>query len=106
MEVPSGSLIKLDYQKNGSAPILPVRIQEVFGLEDTPTINNGQTTVLMHLLSPGFKPVQITTDLRSFWQSGYFEVRKELRGKYKRHAWPDDPSTHKAIVGTKRRNGL
>lgn len=106
VKVPSGSVIKLEYQKNGSAPVLPVRIQEVFGLKDTPTINNGQTSVLMHLLSPGFKPVQITTDLRSFWDTGYFAVRKELRGKYKRHAWPDDPSTHIAISGTKRRNGL
>lgn len=105
-EVPSGSVIKLEYQKNGSAPVLPVRIQEVFGLKDTPTINNGTTSVLLHLLSPGFKPVQITTDLRSFWETGYFAVRKELRGKYKRHAWPDDPTAHVAISGTKRRNGL
>jgi len=104
--VPSGSKIKLDYQSNGTAPILAVRIQEVFGLEDSPTINNSKTSVLMHLLSPGFKPAQITSDLRSFWEIGYFAVRKELRGKYKRHAWPDDPINHKAISGTKRRNGL
>ena len=104
--VPSGSNIKLEYQKNGSAPILPVRIQEVFGLKKTPTINKGQTAVLLHLLSPGYKPVQITSDLVSFWANAYFEVRKELRARYKRHAWPEDPSSHPAIKGTKRRNGL
>ena len=103
VEVPSGSIIKLAYQKNGSAPILAVRIQEVFGLSDTPTINNGKTTVLLHLLSPGFKPVQITSDLRSFWSTTYFEVRKELRIRYKKHAWPEDPTKEPAIRGAKRR---
>lgn len=103
IEVPSGSYIKLDYQKNGSAPILSVRIQEVFGLEDTPTIINRSTKVLMHLLSPGFKPVQVTSDLKSFWSSTYFEVRKELRVRYKKHAWPEDPSKEPAIRGAKRR---
>jgi len=106
VEVPSGSIINLEYQANGSDPVLAVRIQEVFGLTDTPTINNGQSKMLLHLLSPGFKPVQITSDLRSFWANAYFDVRKELRGQYKRHAWPEDPSTHIAISGTKRRNGL
>ncbi len=103
IEVPSGSKIKLDYQKNGSEPILAVRLQEVFGLSDTPTINNGKTSVLMHLLSPGFKLVQITSDLRSFWSSTYFEVRKELRIRYKKHAWPEDPTNEPAIRGAKRR---
>ena len=103
VKVPSGSIIKLDYQKNGSAPILAVRIQEVFGLSDTPTINNGKTTMLLHLLSPGFKPVQITSDLRSFWSTTYFEVRKELRIRYKRHAWPEDPTKEPAIRGAKKR---
>lgn len=104
LEVPSGSNIKLDYQKNGSAPVLAVRIQEVFGLSDTPTINNGKTAVLMHLLSPGFKPAQITGDLRSFWATTYFDVRKDLRAKYKRHFWPEDPSNEPAIRGSKKRN--
>lgn len=104
LEVPSGSNIKLEYQKNGSVPVLAVRIQEVFGLKDTPTINNGQTSVLMHLLSPGYKPTQITSDLRSFWASTYFDVRKDLRAKYKRHFWPEDPSNEPAIRGTKKRN--
>ena len=106
LKVPSGSNIRLDYQANGSAPILAVRIQEVFGLTDSPKINNGNTPVLMHLLSPAYKPVQITSDLRNFWESTYFEVRKELRGRYKKHAWPEDPTTHQAIKGTKRQNGL
>ncbi|MFD1553176.1 ATP-dependent helicase HrpB [Putridiphycobacter roseus] len=106
IEVPSGSHIKLDYQANGTTPILPVRLQEVFGLMDTPTINEGKTAVLMHLLSPGFKLVQITGDLSSFWENAYFAVRKEMRAKYKRHAWPENPLEHPAISGTKRRNGL
>jgi len=103
IQVPSGSHIKLDYQNNGSTPILAVRLQEVFGLTDTPTINQGKMAVLMHLLSPGFKLVQITSDLGSFWSSTYFEVRKELRIRYKKHAWPDDPIKEPAIKGAKRR---
>ncbi len=103
IKVPSGSNIQLEYQKNGSVPILAVRIQEMFGLEETPTINNGKTAVLLHLLSPGFKPVQITSDLRSFWSTTYFEVRKELRIKYRKHAWPEDPSSEPAVVGAKRK---
>lgn len=106
IEVPSGSKIKLDYQPNGEAPILAVRLQEVFGLTQTPTILKGKLSLLLHLLSPGYKPVQITSDLKSFWATTYFEVRKELRVKYKRHAWPESPSEHKAIRGTKRQNGL
>lgn len=106
LEVPSGSQIMLEYFANGSAPVLAVRIQEVFGLEDTPSVNNGQMKVLMHLLSPGYKPCQITGDLKSFWQNTYFEVRKELKPRYPKHAWPDDPWTHPAIRGTKKQNGI
>ena len=106
IKAPSGSNIKLDYQANASAPILAVRIQEVFGLKQSPTINNGKTDVLLHLLSPAFKPVQITSDLNNFWENTYFEVRKELRGRYKKHAWPEDPKNHIAIKGTKRQNGI
>lgn len=101
--VPSGSKIKLNYQENGNAPILPVRIQEVFGLPDTPMVNEGKSNVLMHLLSPGFKPVQITSDLKSFWETTYFEVRKELRIRYKKHAWPENPMEHEPMRGAKRR---
>ena len=103
LEVPSGSKIKLMYRENGEAPVLAVRIQEVFGLGETPKVNGGQQPVLMHLLSPGFKPVQITGDLESFWQDAYFEVRKELKRRYPKHVWPDDPWNEPAIRGVKRR---
>ena len=103
IEVPSGSKIKLMYRDNGEAPVLAVRIQEVFGLSETPKINNGQQGVLMHLLSPGFKPVQITTDLKSFWNDAYFEVKKELKRRYPKHVWPDDPTKEPATRFAKRR---
>jgi len=106
LEVPSGSNIVIEYFENGSAPVLAVRIQEVFGLEDTPTVNNGKQKLLMHLLSPGYKPCQITGDLKNFWKETYFEVRKELKPRYPKHAWPDDPWNHPAIRGTKKQNGL
>jgi ATP-dependent helicase HrpB len=104
LNVPSGSAIKLHYAKDGNPPILEVRLQEVFGMLDTPKVNEGRTSVLLHLLSPGFKPVQITQDLRSFWQSGYHEVRKQLRVRYPRHHWPEDPWTAQAVRGAKKRN--
>lgn len=103
LEVPSGSKIKLMYRDNGEAPVLAVRIQEVFGLAATPKINNGQQAVLMHLLSPGFKPVQITADLKSFWNDAYFEVKKELKRRYPKHVWPDEPWNEPAIRGVKKR---
>ncbi|MBL4651581.1 MAG: ATP-dependent helicase HrpB [Flavobacteriales bacterium] len=106
VEVPSGSSIKLNYQANGSAPIVAVRLQECFGLEDTPTVNKGKTGVLMHLLSPGYKLVQITSDLKSFWANAYFDVRKDLRQRYKRHSWPENPTEAIAIKGTKRQNNM
>jgi ATP-dependent helicase HrpB len=91
IEVPSGSNIGLQYLPNGETPILAVRLQEVFGLAETPTINAGKTPVVMHLLSPGFKPVQVTSDLKSFWNNTYIEVKNELKRRYPKHAWPDDP---------------
>lgn len=102
IEVPSGSMIQLQYQANGSAPVLPVRLQECFGLTETPTVNDGKMNVLMHLLSPGFKIVQITGDLKSFWNTGYFDVRKDLRNKYKRHYWPENPLEVEAIKGSRQ----
>lgn len=96
--VPSGSNISLEYLPNGETPVLAVRLQEVFGLSDTPAINNKKTPVIMHLLSPGFKPVQVTSDLRSFWNNTYFEVKKELKRRYPKHAWPDDPWTEPAVA--------
>ena len=103
IEVPSGSSIKIEYLPNGAPPVLAVRLQEVFGLTDTPLINDGKTAVVMHLLSPGFKPVQITSDLRSFWNNTYFEVKKELKRRYPKHAWPDDPWTEEAVRGVKKK---
>ncbi|TLX77483.1 ATP-dependent helicase HrpB [Labilibacter sediminis] len=91
IEVPTGSKIKIQYRSNGDVPVLPVRLQEIFGWQNTPTINSGKVGLLMHLLSPGFKPVQITSDLSSFWGNAYFEVKKELKSKYPKHKWPDDP---------------
>ncbi len=101
--VPSGSWIKLQYFETGQTPVLEVRLQELFGLRDTPVINEGRTAVMLHLLSPGYKPVQVTQDLRSFWNTTYHEVRSELRRRYPRHAWPDDPWTAEAVRGVKRR---
>jgi len=103
LTVPSGSKIKLLYHANGNNPVLAVRLQELFGLAETPRINKGQTSVLLHLLSPGFKPVQITADLRSFWDKTYFEVKKELRIRYPKHVWPDDPWTEQAVKGVKKK---
>ncbi len=102
IKVPSGSNIKLNYQADGSAPVLAVRLQEIFGMADTPTVNGGKTPVLLHLLSPGFKPVQVTSDLRSFWNNTYYEVKKELKNRYPKHVWPEDPWKEEAIRGTKR----
>jgi len=103
MEVPSGSSVKLQYHPLGEPPVLAVRLQEVFGLLDTPHVNDGHTPVVLHLLSPGFKPVQVTRDLRSFWQTTYFEVRKELKRRYPKHAWPEDPLTATAVRGVPKK---
>lgn len=91
LEVPSGSRIKLTYHPDGSPPVLAVKLQELFGLADTPTVNEGRTKVLLHLLSPAGRPIQVTQDLKSFWNHTYPEVRKELRGRYSKHPWPEDP---------------
>ncbi len=104
IEVPSGSKIKLVYNTNGEIPVLAVRLQEVFGLQKTPTVNQGKIKVLMHLLSPGFKPVQITGDLPNFWKTVYFEVKKELKRKYPKHEWPDNPTEALPIKGVKKKN--
>ncbi|HEX7057915.1 MAG TPA: ATP-dependent helicase HrpB [Bacilli bacterium] len=88
--VPSGSRIPVDYS-DPSAPALFVRIQEMFGQQDTPRIARGQVPVTLHLLSPAQRPVQVTQDLANFWRSTYFAVRKDLKGRYPKHAWPDNP---------------
>jgi ATP-dependent helicase HrpB len=104
IQVPSDSWIKVNYSIEGNPPTLEVRLQEVFGLLETPSVNDGKTKIVMHLLSPGYKPVQVTQDLRSFWQNTYAEVRQELRFRYPKHSWPDDPWTAKAVRGAKRRS--
>jgi ATP-dependent helicase HrpB len=101
--VPSGSSIAIDYA-DPAAPVLAVRLQEVFGLMDTPRIGGGRVPVTLHLLSPAYRPVQVTRDLASFWRTGYFEVRKDLRGRYPKHHWPEDPLTAPPVRGPRRRH--
>ena len=95
LEVPTGNHLTVEYQPalDGGAPVLAVRLQELFGLTETPRVAKGRVPVVLHLLSPGYKPVQVTSDLASFWRSGYVEVRRELRARYPKHSWPDDPLT-------------
>jgi ATP-dependent helicase HrpB len=102
--VPSGSRIALRYEV-GRPPVLAARIQELFGLTETPRVAGGRVKVLLHLLAPNYRPQQVTDDLASFWATGYPQVRKELRARYPRHAWPDDPLTAEAVRGPKRRPG-
>jgi len=104
--VPSGSHIKIQYLANGEQPILAVRLQELFGLAHTPTINEGKTSLIMHLLSPGFKLVQITSDLHSFWNNAYFDVKKELKIRYPKHSWPDDTWTSTPVKGALKKSRI
>ena len=92
--------IRLEYRQGAEAPVLRVRLQECFGLVDTPEVDGSP--VLMELLSPGYKPVQLTTDLRSFWGGTYFEVRKELRRRYPKHAWPENPLEAEPVRSAKK----
>ena len=98
LEVPSGSRVQVDYSEP-TAPVLAVKLQEVFGWTTTPMLLDGRVPLTLHLLSPAQRPVQVTRDLAGFWRTSYFEVRKEMRGRYPRHPWPDDPLT---AVPTKR----
>jgi ATP-dependent helicase HrpB len=102
LEVPSGSRIAIDYG-TPDAPTLAVKLQEVFGWTSTPLLLDGRVPVTMELLSPAQRPVQVTRDLAGFWKSSYFEVRKELRGRYPRHPWPEDPLTAEATRRAKPR---
>lgn len=90
LEVPSGSRIPIDYS-DPSAPVLAVRLQEMFGLTETPRIDRGRIPLTLHLLSPAHRPVQVTQDLESFWRDTYFDVRKDMRGRYPKHYWPENP---------------
>ncbi len=102
--VPSGSRIKLDYPTEGDAPpVLAVRLQEMFGCTETPRICGGRVAVLIHLLGPNYRPVQITDDLKSFWATTYFQVRKDLRSRYPKHAWPENPLEARAEARGGRR---
>ena len=103
LSVPSGSMIKLQYSATGEPPVMAVRLQETFGLLQTPSVNEGRNKVVMHLLSPGFKIVQVTQDLKSFWDNAYHDVRKQMRMRYPRHHWPEDPWTAEAVRGAKKK---
>jgi ATP-dependent helicase HrpB len=102
IDLPSGRTAKLQYQEDGSV-LASVKLQELFGLADTPRIGPHQTPVTFALLSPAGRPVQVTRDLRSFWNGAYQEVRKELRPRYPKHPWPEDPWTAEATHRTKRK---
>jgi len=103
LEVPSGSRIAIEYFPDGAPPVLAVKLQELFGLSQTPTVNDGRIRVSLHLLSPGKRPIQVTQDLAGFWARTYAEVKKELKGRYPRHPWPDDPLAAPATARAKPR---
>lgn len=100
--VPTGSRIGIDYTA-GHHPVLAVKLQEMFGLLETPRLANGRVPLTIHLLSPAQRPVAVTQDLASFWKNAYAEVRKDMRGRYPRHPWPEDPFTAEAQRGVKKR---
>jgi ATP-dependent helicase HrpB len=102
--VPSGHRARLEYAPSPDRPpVLAARLQELFGWTETPRVAAGRVAVVLHILGPNFRPVQITDDLRSFWASTYFQVRKDLRARYPRHAWPDDPLTARAEAKSGRK---
>jgi ATP-dependent helicase HrpB len=103
LEVPSGSRVRLRYDPAGGRPVLAVKLQELFGATRTPAVVDGRVPVLVHLLSPAGRPVQVTDDLPSFWAHGYAQVRAELRGRYRKHPWPEDPTTAVPTARTQRR---
>jgi ATP-dependent helicase HrpB len=100
--VPSGRCIRLRYSES-QAPVLAVRVQELFGLKTTPRVAGGRVPVVLHILGPNFRPVQVTQDLESFWRSTYFQVRKDLRARYPKHSWPEDPLQAQPERGPRRR---
>ena len=102
LTVPSGSAIRVDYPDDGP-PVLAVKLQECFGLADTPALVDGRVPVVLHLLSPAARPLAVTADLRSFWDGPYAQVRAEMRGRYPKHPWPEDPWSAQATKRTNRR---
>jgi ATP-dependent helicase HrpB len=106
LPVPSGSRVRLDYAaaaEGKGAPVLAARVQELFGMRSAPRIARGRVALAVHLLAPNGRPAQVTTDLESFWENTYPEVRRELRARYPRHEWPEDPYTAVATARAKRR---
>jgi ATP-dependent helicase HrpB len=101
--VPSGNRIRLQYEV-GRPPVLAARLQELFGWTDTPRVAGGRVRVVLQLLGPNYRPVQITEDLRSFWSNTYFQVRKDLRGRYPKPSWPEDPLSAKPEAKGGRRS--
>ena len=108
LPVPSGATARIDYpapDEPAGRPVVAVKLQELFGLAETPRLVRGRVPVLFHLLSPARRPLAVTDDLRSFWGGPYREVRKEMRGRYPKHPWPEDPWTAQATARTTRRAG-
>jgi ATP-dependent helicase HrpB len=97
--VPSGRRVAVDY--SGEFPVLAVKLQEMFGLDDSPVVCGGRAKLTIHLLSPAGRPLQITQDLRGFWNGSYQQVKKEMKGRYPKHPWPDDPWNAVATRRTK-----
>jgi ATP-dependent helicase HrpB len=102
LPIPTGAMRALDWSQGGQ-PVLSLRVQEAFGWLDTPTVADGRVPVLLHLLDPAGRPVAVTADLRSFWAGPYREVRAQLRGRYPRHPWPEDPAGAEPTSRAKRR---
>jgi len=100
VKVPSGSIVRVEY--DGDQPVIAVRIQEVFGWSAAPALAGGRVPLLLQLLSPARRPAAVTADLASFWTTGYPQVRAELRGRYPKHAWPEDPTTEPPTRGVRR----
>ena len=103
LAVPSGNSAAIDYSQD--PPVLAVKLQEMFGCEETPVIADGAVPLVVHLLSPARRPLQVTQDLASFWRNGYDDVKKEMKGRYPKHPWPDDPLQAVATRFTKKRAG-
>lgn len=105
LQVPSGSRIELEYASDGRPPVLAVKLQELFGLTRTPAVDEGRMPVMLHLLSPARRPIQVTRDLAGFWERTYAGVRKELKGRYPKHPWPEDPLAAPPTARAKPREG-
>ena len=99
--IPSGEMVRIDYSQ--SPPVLAARIQQMFGLAESPVIADGRLSLQCHLLSPAKRPLAVTQDLSSFWENAYQDIKKELKGRYPKHPWPDDPINAEATNRAKPR---